>query len=502
MNRRNFVKISALGSIGLVGCWDVKPRNGNLSFPINVKSNMTTGHLIMSAMKGVASEALETETLIVGGGVAGFSAANSIANKDYVLVEMDDDFGGTSGAVSINNNQYSQGAHYDLSYPRHYGNSVIELLEKMEVTSFDSLKNEHCFQDSKYLINQTNEEICFNGNAFQESPLINNANKQDFISLMQSYVGEMTMPTRLIKEKHRHLNQLTFFEFINKYIVHDPQLISGIDYQMMDDYGGNCSQVSALAGVHYYACRDYYGDSKPQTFSPPEGNYYFIKKLQEQLNSESLRKSSLVFKIEQKGNKYESLVYNTITSKITKIISSKVVYAGQKNALKYIYPKYANLFDNNVYAPWVVINFELKNSIEQDPKWQNDMLNVQPNLLGFVNSRAQYAKDKVLTMYLCFDSADRKELMQVLAKPEVIIQNALNNLEKYYGKNVEEHIESAHVKVMGHAMPIPVKNYLLNDANEVSKKEGFIFAGVDNGRLPLMFEAMDSGIYAGSLING
>ena len=54
---------------------------------------------------------------------------------------------------------------------------------------------------------------------------------------------------------------------------------------------------------------------------------------------------------------------------------------------------------------------------------------------------------------------------------------------------------------MGHAMPIPEKGYLFNDRNDQTQKDNFYFSGVDNGRLPLMFEALDSGIYAASLIN-
>ena len=94
----------------------------------------------------------------------------------------------------------------------------------------------------------------------------------------------MKMPTRLIHDKYHGLNNLSFFEFIDKYLMHDPSLITGIDYQMMDDYGANCSKVSALAGIHYYACRDYFGDNKPELFSPPEGNYYFINKLIKNIN--------------------------------------------------------------------------------------------------------------------------------------------------------------------------------------------------------------------------
>jgi hypothetical protein len=49
---------------------------------------------------------------------------------------------------------------------------------------------------------------------------------------------------------------------------------------------------------------------------------------------------------------------------------------------------------------------------------------------------------------------------------------------------------------MGHAMPIPQPGYLFKDANTNRSNPNLVYAGVDNGRLPLLFEAMDSGIMA------
>jgi hypothetical protein len=53
---------------------------------------------------------------------------------------------------------------------------------------------------------------------------------------------------------------------------------------------------------------------------------------------------------------------------------------------------------------------------------------------------------------------------------------------------------------MGHAMPIPTKDYLFTDKNHQRPDNDFVFAGVDNARLPLLFEAVDSGIEAVKLL--
>jgi hypothetical protein len=501
MDRRHFIKISALGSIGLTGCWGIEGKKNHINFPIYAQSNMTTGHKIMKAVTVASSKTTRTETLIVGGGIAGLSAAKSLKNNDFILTEMDDDFGGTSSAKQIGVHHFSQGAHYDLSYPKNYGEDTLELLSKIDAVEFSKLQDQFVFKDQQHLIAEHNQEICFTQNGFQESPIKGGVNKKDFLDLLKPYVGEMKMPTRLINEKFRYLNNISFYEFIDKYLIHDPALITGIDYQMIDDYGANCSRVSALAGIHYYSCRDYYGDNKPELFSPPEGNYYFIKKLIENSKQEQLKSSTLTFNIERKNGLYYSKLFNTKDEKVETIVSKNILYAGQKNALKFIYPEHYHLFQSTNYSPWVAINFELTQSIPGYSKWQNDMLGVNDNLMGFVNSETQTDNHKVLTMYMCFDPDKRKEMPKILANPTELVSEGLTYLNKYFDTDCGNYIKAAHVKVMGHAMPIAEKGYLFNDRNDKTQKENFYFAGVDNGRLPLMFEAMDSGIFAANLIN-
>jgi len=41
---------------------------------------------------------------------------------------------------------------------------------------------------------------------------------------------------------------------------------------------------------------------------------------------------------------------------------------------------------------------------------------------------------------------------------------------------------------------------LFKDGNEARSNQNIAYAGVDNGRLPLLFEAIDSGIMAGKLL--
>ena len=79
---------------------------------------------------------------------------------------------------------------------------------------------------------------------------------------------------------------------------------------------------------------------------------------------------------------------------------------------------------------------------------------------------------------------------------KVIVQ--INN---YFNQDISPLIERVFLKLMGHAMPIPKVNYLFDDQNRYRSEPGLVYAGVDNSRLPLLFEAMDSGIQAVKLLD-
>ena len=84
-----------------------------------------------------------------------------------------------------------------------------------------------------------------------------------------------------------------------------------------------------------------------------------------------------------------------------------------------------------------------------------------------------------------------------LAESQVARTEAVNAVA---GRDVSHQIEKVYVKVHGHGMPIPAPGYLFRDGNRQSPYPGLAYAGVDNGRLPLLLEAMDSGISAARLV--
>jgi protoporphyrinogen oxidase len=497
-----FLKLSG-GFVFLTACTDEFTQTSTRkvsNFPIHLESNRGTGHLVRSAIEKPISNVIHTETLIVGGGISGLAAACSLPNNDFLLCELNPELGGTSGAIEINGNRYSQGAHYDLAYPQNYGPEGLKLLQDLDIVHFNDKRSLWEFKDKQYLIDSENEEACYDNGTMRSSILANTELKKNFIELLAPYSNQFPLPSTLISPELHHLDHISFFDYLNKYLPVDQYFIEAIDYQMLDDYGGTSRQISALAGIHYYKCRPYYTGEKVELFSPPQGNYYFIDKMKQQIPASNIKNNHLVFGLNQTEKGWQTDVYDVESKTRKQIVSDNIVYAGQKHPLKYIYPESYAQFNDVAYAPWVIVTIELKPEALTGSKWQNDFLSPNAAFLGFVDSQYQNQRSThVLTAYYCFSEVNHHMVANMEENVDPLVHETIDNVSLYFKRDISELVKQVHVKLLGHAMPIPQKGYLTKERNLTQNQ--LSFAGVDTGRLPLMFDAMDSGIQAVKSLN-
>jgi protoporphyrinogen oxidase len=500
MNRRDFIQISSLSLAALLvdGC------NPTDDYDIEFKNDMAIGHLVFESHNFPVTRNLQTDFLIAGGGIAGMSAAYQLRNQDFLLFELSDMLGGTSAASRFGDVPVCHGAHYELSYPANYGTEALQMLEALKIIKYDRFSDSWKFADKQYLIPRHKESRTFVHGSFRKDVLPEGQVRTTFTGLVSEFADEMMMPTRLIASQYRYLSDISFLDWLQQRMVTSEEFIEGLDYNMKDDYGAGAQTVSALAGIHYFACRPYF--TQPvELFSPPEGNAYFIDKIAVQLPQQNIFKSHVVKKILEHGDGFEVEIIDGKKREITRVQCTRIVYAGNKHALKFIYPNDFQAFEKNDYAPWVVVNFVLRDDSKESAFWQNEFISGDSSFIGFVDSKAQFPKQKtrrVLTAYYCFKPEEREMMSQIEARKLSFINNTIGYLETYLGHSIKKQIEKVFVRQMGHAMPIPKPGYLFHDANDVRSHPNLIYAGVDNGRLPLLFEAIDSGIMAAMELKG
>ncbi len=505
MNRRNFVKLSSLSLLPILACGPQGKKEEEV-FSLKIHSDMRTGHLVRDSFNWPEVESEKTELLVVGAGIAGLSAAANAPTKDLLVCELSDRIGGSSGSETYQGLQFCQGAHYDLVYPNYFGKDCLNFFEKLNIIQFNGQTKLWEYTDKQYLIDTSFESQCFSGGAFRSDVLPEGEEVKMFLDFMDQHIGNFMLPSRAIPKNMRALNQIDFLSYLNKNITLSPGFVRAIDYQMIDDFSGEAHQVSALAGMYYYANRPY-RTNEIEVFSPPQGNFYFANKIATEIDNSQILLKHLVKQIKPLKKGFEVLVADVSQQKVKKILAKHVIYAGQKHALKYIFPEEYPAFENIKYAPWLVVNYVLKENSLTEGHWQNEMVMNNQAFLGFIDSDAQHQKGdkRVLTAYFCFPEWQRKNLANLDRTGQQIALQTAEKIGWYFGLRPEQFVpmvEKVFIKAMGHAMPIPVPGYLFNDHNINRKHKNLAFAGVDNGRLPLLLEAVDSGLCAVNEIFG
>ncbi len=504
-SRRTFVKLSGAAILGsLTGCRDPAPvQVGNLE--IELCDDMLGGHLLFEHSPAPSTVTQSREVLVVGGGVAGLSAAYRLRERDPLVCELGRTLGGSSAFGFHEGTSFARGAHYELEQPAYYGEEVLALLSELDILTFNPVRDTWEFVEKRFLIDPARENRCLVNGRVRDDVLPESLETEQFENLLAPFEGQFPQPTRLIRPELRYLDQVSFTQYLETAgLPMTPSFQRGLDYQMKDDYGDGAGGVSALAGIHYYRCRPYY-TRHVAIFSPPQGNGYFIEKLSARLNPESLLTQHLVTGIREEKGGFRVDTLHTATLEPKSFRVKQVVFAGHKQGLRYIYPRDADFFARVVYAPWVVMNFVLEGRPVGRAWWQNEVLGSDSRFLGFVNSMAQTgpsgSKHEMLTAYYCLPQSQRESLLMVKTALRGWVATTMGCINEALGVDISSLTRKVYVTIHGHGMPIPRPGYLFRDGNRKRSHRNLVYAGVDNGRLPLVFEALDSGLLAADLLS-
>ncbi|MGB0037108.1 MAG: FAD-dependent oxidoreductase [Candidatus Acidiferrales bacterium] len=492
VSRRDFIK---LGSAALVGLSLKSDRPIAGSF---VNDSFQTGHRLRD--RGLFPAATRVEkysVVIVGGGIAGLSAAWRLRKrgfKDFVLLEMNDQAGGNARWGENEITAYPWAAHY-VPIPGPKSAYVRELFEDLGVLK-DGQWNERylCFspQERLFLYGRWQDGI---------EPAVGRTDKdrdqfrrfEDLISKFRAS-GEFTIPIgRGLSSRSSELDRISFSDWLRRQAFDSKLLNWYMNYACRDDYGALAEDTSAWAGIHYFASRE------PEEKGPltwPEGNGWITKRLLERVG-EYVRTGQMVHRITQSPK--EVRVY----AGDTEFRTDFVVFAAPTFLAPYVIENFPPLHDF-VYSPWLTANLtldRLPDSRGAELAW--DTVFMDSPTLGYVDAMHQSVRTHidrtVWTFYWALASGAPSQNRQLLLDKEWSYwkEAILHDLERVH-RDIRQCVSRIDVMRMGHAMVRPtVGSIYAPDRRRLTRPmDRLYFANSDLSGISIFEEAQYRGVRA------
>lgn len=528
VNRRNFFALFLvlIGSVGffrwLFSRFIEKAKRPRLYFAEN---HAAVGHKIRLQLQPAKSVTSFSEVAIIGGGVAGLSAARYLSKKgvkDIVLLELVNNCGGNSQSGENSVSKYPWGAHY-VPIPSLNQPDLIDFFTESNIV-VNSVEGVPVYNEY-FLCHQPEERLFIKG--FWQNGIIPSTDLSEeeqnelerFLETMDVFqkaigidgLGAFEIPIALSSkdQQFRSLDEITMYDWLVRNNFNSEKIHWYIDYCTRDDYGTSYKETSAWAGIHYFASRKGKGANTQnnQVLTWPEGNGFIIEQLKAQTTA-TIATNSLVFKVEQKNEKWVIHYLNTVKNEIVAIESKYLVAATPRFINTRIFSEDLYLDKNQPeYAPWIIANITLKDQLNQNfgakLSWDNVIYGT--NSLGYVNaghqSLSMHKQKTVLTWYRPLANLSTEKARAKLYNTEVDewYDEMIQELSKVH-LDIESKIEEVAFWRWGHAMPKPKPGFIDNKPAINNEIKNLFFAHSDLSGISIFEEAFYQGTKAAKQI--
>lgn len=440
------------------------------------------------------------ETVIVGAGAAGLSAAwrlNRRGYRDFLLLEMEREPGGNARSGRNEVSAYPWAAHY-LPVPDARQTLTRELCREFGLLEGETWNERHLCHEPRerlFLHGRWQEGIEPAVGLTPEDARQYRRFEQIIGELRQTGAFRIPMEEGLARSTAaiRALDKISFRQWLERHGFTSQYLLWFLDYSTRDDYGTVLEDISAWAGLHYFAARE------PHELGPltwPEGNGWLVHRLLEHAGPR-LRTGAMVRSIRRAGARWEVIAGDT------RYLAAFVIFAAPTWLASWILdpppPRWPL-----AYAPWVVANLTLHRWPENrglEPAWDN-VIYGSPSL-GYVIATHQnlnrHQPETVWTWYMALAAgraADQRRLL-------------LGGSYGYWKEIVLTDLERAHPDIrrcvrrldifrIGHAMPRPSPGAIFHPerARRARHSGSLVFANSDLSALSLFEEALYRGVSA------
>ncbi|RZI84992.1 MAG: FAD-binding protein [Rubrivivax sp.] len=401
-----------------------------------VGAHMDRGHAWRDGLNTPSSppdQIRRVHTLIVGAGVAGLSAARGLQQAgldDFAVLDLEDEAGGNARGHSIHGLPCPLGAHY-LPMP---GPAATEVAQWLEEIGLIRQVNGRWQGDERHLCHSLQERLFMPGQAKASVPGVLTGHWQEGLLPMPSDTEPKSAATRAQYQRFAEevakaaaqwpftmptsrapwhpgldaLDRQTFAQWLDSRGFDSADLRWYLDYACRDDYGAGLGQVSAWAGLQYFASRHGFdapgqgGEPHDAVLTWPEGNAFLTRRLAQGLG-DRWHAGHVATRIRPGRYKVQVDALDTRSSRHVQWVAKQVIVAVPlfiaARLIDPIPPALKALAPSLRYAPWLVSNLWLKAPLQDRPgaplAWDNvnqgslGGANLKEPALGYVDARHQ-----------------------------------------------------------------------------------------------------------------
>ena len=351
-----------------------------------------------------------TAVVIVGGGAAGLSAGWKLLRSglsDFALLDLEPRAGGNAAWGENAVSAYPWGAHY-LPVPGPEARAVRELLAELKVSVgeergrpvYDERVLCHAPEERLFLHGRWQEGLFPRAEAAREDL----AQHARFQAEMAAFRGRrdknglrafaIPMERSSREAELLALDELSMEAWLKRRGYTSPLLRWWIEYGCRDDFGGGLAEVSAWAGIHYFAARGSGDDDRFLVW--PEGNGFLVRNLAAALGRR-VRPRCLAYDIAAEHDGVRVDYYDAAAGVTRRLRARAAIVCAPRFVARRIV---ASLRDDAprerpepsgfVYAPWMTANLTVEDpppGLGAAPAWDNVLFDSEG--LGYVDATHQ-----------------------------------------------------------------------------------------------------------------
>ncbi|MBZ9657438.1 FAD-dependent oxidoreductase [Mesorhizobium sp. ESP-6-4] len=448
-----------------------------------VGASSSVGHKLRGGTFAAPGEIHRTGIVIVGGGIAGLAAGYRLAKAgydDFLLLDLEAAPGGNAASGRNEVSAFPWGAHY-VPLLTQEAKAVRALFEDFGIITGQGPNGAPVYDE--YALCAAPSERLYRYGRWQDGlvPAIGITAQEDseigrFFATMRDFrrrVGSdgrraFAIPIDLSSQDAdlMALDAISMTNWMQRENYRSPDLAWYVDYCCRDDYGTRSKDVSAWAGIHYFASRNgRAADAEDQGLVTwPEGNGYLAQRLAKVLGPR-VQPRALAFAVETDGTGVAVDVWDAAADKTFRVEAKAVVLATPHFVTARLM-KDAAFAAGFSYAPWAVANITLDSlpgGTGAGLSWDNVVFDSP--LLGYVVATHQITQLRptktVLTYYWPLSHLPPEQARQeAIARPLHAWQDIFLKELLAVHPELEGHVRRVDVWVWGHAMIRPVPGFI------------------------------------------